>query len=54
MLNRRILHPPTHHWELREGLSLTAGHNRRHLEDMTASLSNPLRVFSRQNVRYAA
>ena len=54
LLNRWKLHPPTHHWELREEQSLTAGHNRRRLEDMIASLSKHLRVFSRQNVRYAA
>ena len=54
LLNRRKLHPPTHHWELWEGQSLTAGHNRRRLEDMIASLSNHFRVFSRQTVQYAA
>ena len=54
LLNRRKLHPPTHHWEPREGQSLMAGHNRRRLEDMTASLSNPLQVFSRLCVWYAA
>ena len=54
LLNRRKLHPPTHHWELREEPSLTAGHNRRRLEDMIASLSKHLRVFSRPSARYAA
>ena len=50
VLNRRKLHPPTHHWKLREGLweelwegqSLMAAHNRRRLEDMTASLLSNL------------
>ena len=54
LLNRRKLHPPTHHWELREEPSLTAGHNRRRLEDVTASLSNHLQKLSRPSVQYAA
>ena len=53
-LNRRKLHQPTYHWELKEVQSLMAGHNRRHLEDMTVSLSNHLQKLSRRNVRYAA
>jgi len=54
LLNRRKLHPPTHHWELREELSLTASHKRRCLEDMTVSLLNSLQKLSRPSVRYAA
>ena len=54
LLIRRKLHPPTHLEELREEQILIAGHNRRHLEDMIASLSIHLQVYFRQNVRYAA
>jgi len=54
LLNRRKLHSPTHHWELRKGQSPMTGHNRRHLEDTIASLLNHLQVFFRQNVRYVA
>ena len=54
LLIRRKLHPSTHLEELREEQSLMADHNRRHLEDMIASLLNILQVYFRQSVRYAA
>ena len=54
LLNRRKPHPPTHLEELKEEQSLMAGHNRRHLEDMIASLLNILQVYFKQTVRYAA
>ena len=50
VLNRRKLYLPKDHKELREEQSLMAGHNSKHLEDMIASLSTPLRVLFRQNV----
>ena len=54
LLNKRKLHPPRYHKELRKEQSLMADHNRRHLEDMIASLLNHLQVLFRQNVQYVA
>ena len=54
MLNERKLHPPRYQEVLREKQNLMAGHNRRHLEDMIASLLNHLQVYFRRSVQYAA
>ena len=50
MLNGRKIYPPKHHMELKGEQS----HNRRHLEDMIASLLNHFHMFLKQNVQYAA
>ena len=54
MLSRRKLNPPRYHRELREEQSLVASHNRRHLEDMIASLLNHLQALFKQSVQYVA